>query len=358
MRRSGSSSCLLRPKSAVDLTAVESPPMSVTLINTQQLPTYSTERFYMLSELEIKAHSTLFLCDLNDCDQTQDTVESSLSESGEHFEKHPSFNVPSYAILYVLWRPDQTSSARAFAEGHISAAMKQWNINALVDSHLYLVVDIVAVHNEHYENNENEGARQRRFQVQIHTAETLARYVAQTFRSSLDGITVGVSDHVRAAPGLEACLDAVSVGSRDRRRLSSAEKSLVGLVALHPEDLLGLDSATTDAVQGVLQSRTCAEWNGNGTLQSFAKRAHSAWCVAHQITEEEHPPKKRRTRRRNVLDDGEDLMLFADPIKSFFVIFLLGILLSRLWDVYVDSMSDNVTHVPDEMNTIFKSNDP
>lgn len=305
----------------------------------------------MLSELELKAHSTLFLCDLNDCDQTQDTVESSLSESGEHVA-HSNDNVPSYAILYVLWKPDQTSSARAFAEGHISAAMKQWNNNALVDSHLYLVVDIVADHNLHQDNNENESARQRRFQVQIHAAETLARYVAQTFRSSLDGITVGVSDHVRAAPGLEACLDAVSVGSQDRRRLSSAEKSLVGLVALHPQDLLGLEPTKTDAVQGVLQSRTCAEWNGNGTLQSFAKRAHSAWCFAHQITEEEPPPKRRRARRRNFLDDNGDLMLFADPIKSFFVIFLLGILLSRLWDMYVDSMSDNVTHVPDETNTI------
>jgi hypothetical protein len=318
------------------------------MINTQKLPTYSTERFYMLSELEIKAHSTMFLCDFNDEDETQDTAESSIS--GEHVMS--TRDTPSHAILYLLSRPEQTSNVRAFADGHIAAALKQYNTLATQDSpHLYLVVDIVAVYPE---KDDTDGARLRHFQVNVHTAEKLCRQVAQSFRCSLEGVTVGISNHVRAAPGLEACLDAVGVGARDRRRfISPDEKSPVGLVALHPQDLLGLENQqVTDAVQGVLQSRTCAEWNGNGNLVTFARRAHSAWCVTHHVTENESSPQTRKKRkRRNVLDDGD--FSVAHPGKALLVIFLFGLVASRLWQIYEDSMSDNnTTNVPaDEMDT-------
>ena len=36
---------------------------SVTIVNNIPLPSYSPERYYMLSEIEHHAHSTLFLCD-------------------------------------------------------------------------------------------------------------------------------------------------------------------------------------------------------------------------------------------------------------------------------------------------------
>lgn len=365
MRRSGSSSCMLRPKSEV----LEGDKMSVTLINTQPLPTYSCERFYMLSEVEVNAHSTTFLCDVLDCDQTQSTVESSeaslAAETTQQQQQQPS----RYSTLYVLWRPDEISSVRAFAEGTLLAAIQQCKsvmteqcsnsgpVSTTSTSpessptrrkssprhdtspNIYLVVDIAASLNESsYSQDDDDAAKRRQFQVKVDTAERLARHVAQStdFRSSIHGITVGISNHVRAAPGLEACLDAFLLGSRHRRQCNSREtKSSIGLVALHPNDLLGLqDETVTDAAQGVLQSRTCAEWNGNGNLQTFANRAHSEWCVAHGVEEEKDPPspdRKARRKRRNGFDGDFEYM---DPLLTCMMIFFVGYVLSQLWMSY------------------------
>lgn len=346
------------------------PKMSVTLINTQSLPSYSSERFYMLSELEQHAHSTTFLCDANDCDQTQDTAESSEA-SIDHgvMHHHHQQSLPSnYNILYILWRPDQTSSPRAFAEGTLSAAIQQWKTmdgsststtsqeddtfqtksKRIPSFHLYLVVDIAASPTTdgtatQTTEDYDQDARQRQFQVKVDTAERLARHVAQSkhFRSLVDGITVGISNHVRAAPGLEACLDAVWHGSSHRRRNcrgAGDAKSNIGLVALHPDDLLGLqDETVTDAAQGVLQSRTCAEWNGNGNLLSFARRAQTAWCIAHGVDEEsasspDQKSRKRRGRRRGGGASEGDLDF--DPLMMCLVVFFFGYVLSHLWVNY------------------------
>ena len=363
MRRSGSSSCMLRPKSVMEDHSEE--PLSVTLINTQPLPMYSTERFYMLSELELKAHSTVFLCDLDDCDQTQDTVESSEASC----DPISATKTAPFCILYLLWR--SSSSARAFAEGPVAAAIQQWNSHIAAESsssqgqslsgsldkasprstsnqpspRLYLVVDMLASSQQENNNDDDDdSARRRRFQVKVDMAEQLARHVAQSqsLRSQVDGITVGVSDHVRAAPGLATCLDSVSVGARDRRRLG-VEKSLLGLVATHPDDLLGLqEESVTDAAQGVLQSCTCAEWNGNGNLQSFARRAHSAWCAANHVVEEDAPQTRRR-RRRSRGEDGDFSIDFLDPITSFLVIFVLAYLVSHLWGIHSDTLQRLLT---------------
>ena len=207
--------------------------------------------------------------------------------------------------------------------------------------HLYLVVDIAASpEDDTTEQNNDKDARQRQFQVQVDTAERLARHVAQSkeFRLLVDGITVGISNHVRAAPGLEACVDAVSVGSTHRRRNSRSDaKSNIGLVALNPDDLLGLqDETVTDAAQGVLQSRTCAEWNGNGNLLTFAKRAHSAWCIAHGVDEEDpslqsRSPKSRKRRQRGRLEEHD---LDIDPLMTCLVVFFFGYVLSHVWVTY------------------------
>jgi hypothetical protein len=363
---------MLRPKAA-DAIIMDEKKMSVTLINTQTLPTYSSERFYLLSELELHAHSTTFLCDVvADCDQTQDTAESSEASLDCHGiqppQIHPQQSLTcSYNILYILWRPDQASSPRAFAEGTIAAAIQQWKTLDISSSnthttttsteqdvsprtkllrepkvHLYLVVDIPASPQDDTATVDRD-TRLRQFQVQTDTAERLARHVAQSkdFRQLVDGITVGISNHVRAAPGLEACVDAVSVGSTLRRRRTrnskgDAAKSNIGLVALNPDDLLGLqDENVTDAAQGVLQSRTCAEWNGHGNLLTFAKRAHSAWCMAHGVDEEDSTlqnksTKSRKRRQRGRLEQDMDM----DPLMTCLVVFFFGYVLSHLWVTY------------------------
>ena len=111
-------------------------------------------------------------------------------------------------------------------------------------------------------------------------AERLARHIAShpQLRSLFEGITVGVANHKRAAPGLDACLDVINLGAHDRRKIGRDTRSHVGLMALSADDLLGLDEGgETDAAQNVLQTRISTEWNGKGNLKSFGYRAHSMW---------------------------------------------------------------------------------
>jgi hypothetical protein len=141
-------------------------------------------------------------------------------------------------------------------------------------------------------------------------AEELARKVAKDpkLRHLCEGITVGVSNHERAAPGLEACVNAICIGEKDRRKEHEANpqkvsstKSLMGVMAVDPDECLGLQSADeTDAAQGVLQARVCAEWNGQGNLQTFSERARKSWRLKHGLLPEPEMtgPKRRKIPRR------------------------------------------------------------
>jgi hypothetical protein len=154
-------------------------------------------------------------------------------------------------------------------------------------------------------------ARERFHQVQLDLAEQLARKVAADpkLRHLCEGITVGVSDHERAAPGIEACVNAVSIGEKDRRKEKQAHpqkvadtNSLIGVMAVQPDDCMGLQSGdVTDSAQGVLQTRVCAEWNGQGNLQTFAERAHTAWRLQNGLLPEPEiiGPKRRKIPRRS-----------------------------------------------------------
>jgi hypothetical protein len=161
-------------------------------------------------------------------------------------------------------------------------------------------------------------------QQQYCLVERVGRAVAShvQLRDQIDGITIGISDHVRAAPGLELCIDAITkIGNIDRRRfkfqphhhyknsntsnssqLSSsngnsdtelaARKSLLSIVAMSKGDLLGLQHiSNTDAADCVQQSTVTAEWYGQGDIYMFASRAHFVW-----------------KQRYNVLIDSENAM--------------------------------------------------
>ena len=118
MRRSGSSSCILLPKEESEGEA-----LSVTICHTEQLPKYSSERFYVLSELEVNGHSTVFLDEEEECNDTQETEESSTSEDrGIAGRSSTSDGYPPYIILYLLWPPEV--NARNFVEGTILMSIK------------------------------------------------------------------------------------------------------------------------------------------------------------------------------------------------------------------------------------------
>mmetsp|Transcript_28603 Transcript_28603/g.42289 ORF Transcript_28603/g.42289 Transcript_28603/m.42289 type:complete len:366 (-) Transcript_28603:93-1190(-) len=321
MRRSGSSSCMLKPKAVLSTQEEQGEKLSVTMVNNKQLPSYSTERFYMLSEIEQNAFSISYLCD-HDCDGTAETAsESDIDDC--HF--------PSYILLYILWRPEMAASPRALTEGVIQKSVNQ--LKSLTDSknkNIYLVVETLVrqVSRPDCPLSISEKQKQKTFlyKHQVDVADQLARCVTQnkTLRFDLQGLTVGICDHVRAAPGLEACMDAMILGSRERRKGNCDIKSSIGIVALHPDDLLGLDPIQeTDAAQDVLQSLTCCEWNGNGDLLTFAKRAHLCWCTSNKIELKEERSKRKivplRRRQRNAID--QDFTVW-DPIAIFLILFI------------------------------------
>jgi hypothetical protein len=336
-----------------------SPSLSVTLLSFEQLPSYSVERFFMLSELEIKAHSTSFLCDLDVEDQTHGTHDTEDTSTGsvdanDNYHPQPDFDAPPFVLLYLLWKPDMTSSAQTFAETTILETVTR--LESLVDivnsieeaktlrggfvrpssstnlhggaaaatavtldngskksCSVYLIVDRVAPPEKKLwwslDAAKAVSARERMHQVQVDLAEELARKVAAhpKLRQLCEGITVGVSNHERAAPGLEACVNAICVGEKDRRKeheanpqAVSSTKSLMGVMAVDPDECLGLQSADeTDAAQGVLQSRVCAEWNGQGNLQTFSERARKSWRLKKGLLPEPEitGPKRRKIPR-------------------------------------------------------------
>jgi hypothetical protein len=202
---------------------------------------------------------------------------------------------------------------------------------------LYIVVDRLAIppadilssssqddelddsNNSDSNNNQNEGL----FLFHWHQedlAQSLARQVAthSQLRPLLQGITVGVTNHSRATPGLDAIATlALSFGGEDRYRFGTNSvsnnndngmdtdtimsppqstnngKSLISIVASSSDALLGwhsdinndadADAQTTSTMQydcntvPLNQFRVVAEWNAQGNLQTFGQRAHAQW---------------------------------------------------------------------------------
>ena len=136
MRRSGSSSCMLRPRhSSTDSldSAAFGEPLSVTMISREELPSFSTERFFMLSEFHLNAHSLRFVADLHESDdvtpETVDTDRSSTDEVFQHETNDTGF--APFLIFYILWRPTMTRNVAAFTSDVISPAVRK--IQSLVD---------------------------------------------------------------------------------------------------------------------------------------------------------------------------------------------------------------------------------
>ena len=150
----------------------------------------------------------------------------------------------------------------------------------------------------------SEDALSRHHAVETRISEDFTKFVSSSrvLRPLVEGVSVGTTSEVRAAPGLEVCLAIVGRGAAERRRAArelrspffwrrksigaaadgeesvEPSRSPVGVVAFHPDDLVGLDPEQEDhATQGILQSRTVTEWSGNGDYRCFADRAMKTW---------------------------------------------------------------------------------
>ncbi len=313
---------------------------------------YSVERYYMLSEIEQHALHPVYLDDYFASDNESETIEvETVATATSETEGHQR-ELPPFVILYLLWNCNSSSvrpnagntsveeQAESFHTNHVEKALLKLqslsetkeNSKANVSNHqtkqrsVYLVVDALlwsdgeedqAINDDNSNSNSNSNSRVRetRFREQLAVVEALAKKIAlgSTTTTSekehkddtcirLMGATVGLADHARAAPGLEACLEAIMFGSKDRQRYGNQNKrtsndivkSNVGIVCNSLQDLVGYDEETeTDAVQGVMQSLSHVVLANKSTVESsnssinnrrspileYADKAHRDWRV-------------------------------------------------------------------------------
>ena len=224
---------------------------------------------------------------------------------------------------------------------------------------------------------DEQARRQRQHAVETQIAEAVAKTISThpILRGVVEGVSVGTTAEVRAAPALEVCLKAITHGSGERRRQGRAlqrrqmtdiarghssngsyvqvdpMRSPICLMAPDPDDLVGLDpEEDADAVKGAIQSITVAEWNGNGDAVCFASRAMEEWRKRNGLENEAATPgspsrmtsarkraRQRLTKRSNKYDDGE-----AEDIAQTMVVAFVIAALAFLWTKYRESIWNNL----------------
>eukprot|EP01083_Nonionella_stella_P093202 261065_1 len=227
---------------------------------------------------------------------------------------------------------------------------------------IYVVVDRLTRKGPSIDDGQSEEEKKEFEKKQIQCAEKLIRlagYVPRhldasptstsssqdiselslSLRDDIEGVTVGLSDDFRAAPGMETCMNAILVGGAERRQYPKESNSIdikqsmrnlgnlatsafignndtkgspattpkskmgsgtmkedparssIGIVTEHPEDLTGLfeeGKAETDAVQGLtLHMRLEGFWGGTGygDILNFAARAQKSWRAKWKFAE-------------------------------------------------------------------------
>lgn len=474
---------MLRPKSSMsseDLRKLaEEPPLTITMINTTRLATYSTERYYMLSELEQNASSVDFVCNHG----AQKNISHGQSPSPQsqppkeapkaprtHQSHKPTASLPPYVLLYLLWRPNTYPSPRSFVEGpvldnvrrilelggddeHVVSKMfdgdsggagggnnsspstspttpsigrrsslgkttvveTRTKVHVCIDRispppsaaaegglGLGLGLGMNAIGISEGNTNDMDGdasngdplqtpkqhsdvhsvrsadlqaRRLRQHAVETQTAEAVAKAISThpILRGIVEGVSLGTTAEVRAAPALEVCLKAITHGSGERRRQGRAlqrrqminiarghgdgsgndnravvdpMRSPISLVVPDPDDLVGLDpEEDADGVKGAIQSITVAEWNGNGDAVCFASRAMEEWRERHGLENEAVPPgspsrmtssrkraQQRLSRSGNNRRDSE-----AEDIAQTMVVAFVIATLAFFWTKYRES---------------------
>ena len=524
MRRSGSSSCMLRPKnsfSAEDLQRLASEPTSIlstTVLTVNKLPNYCTDRLYMLSELQVHSNSIDFLCDLNNSNTgnssvgSADNTVSTEEEEDDDNEKEVQVILPPSIILYLLWKPNTYPTPRSFVDGPLSECVKQcllangdevldnssydvspktppynsgsapnspirrqqlgvgavnfdklkrdtlqdeWGNSADISrsrrasieetskqkqmTKIYVVVDRISpsettatdtdavddgigelpdfsigsssfdqtdyststANNSSIQplNHSQSQTSNEQHNTEIKMAEKLAKSVSSNkfLRSSIDGISIGITSDARAAPGLEACMDAVCRGSKERRKAvrdyrlkkksisssssssgssreeqalqhlrdKSPERSPVAIVAIQPDDLECTDNdhhshshshhhhSEEEVSPNILQCRVSTEWNGLGEYNTFTDRAmkdwRKAWNVADVNSDVQNGingsssgnntgravrPKVPRINRRKEIDNDYDEKYADEPISTVMITVLLVGIVAYVWKLY------------------------
>lgn len=172
MRRSGSSSCLLRPKgeslspkqnfagskivadatstasllsntstiAPIQVPLVKQP--SVTMVTMHRLPTFSAERYWALSEIDQCVNEVYFLRDIHEAIENKDNDD----------ENQCILELPSnFVILYLLWRPQECQTDDNLLDcvinsvSTIQESMRCTSTDTTNPLEIYLVIDKISV---------------------------------------------------------------------------------------------------------------------------------------------------------------------------------------------------------------------
>lgn len=288
---------------------------------------YSVERYYMLSEIEQKSLHPVYL---NNYGGISDT----------NWDHDADF--PAFIILYFLWNSipheNKRDAADRFRRDTVGGAMRKlkhlWEKSRAKGGpkphqdapRVYVVVDMLVESSSSSDARDKDVLRREKFQEHIKIVEQFASAILLAEGAvHLDGVSTGIADHPRAAPGLESCLEAISFGSRDRRRHGSGSnnecKSCVGIVCNSLEDLVGFDEeGETDAVQDVIQYRTHAKIKethrvgevdrGETPLEEFAQEAHRYWRVHIAGLPAEPTPEEKKAYAQFDSNSNQSTMLW------------------------------------------------
>ena len=330
---------------------------------------FSVERYYMLSQIEQQALPPVYLDDhpYNEPDLETIASDAHTANTVASYESSAAgLELPAFPVLYLLWdlgggsgsgdgtRSSVEDVAESFRRGPLDRALRKLrSLSARVagdgatekpsPKSVYVVIDAQIwggpqeddrdAEKEDDNDADDDRSRRERFERHLGIVEALARTILLPLDDDDDdngdgdddsssgngggrirvvGATLGLADHARAAPGLEACLDAIQLGEKNRRIVVSErtgndkndsdtaiEKSCIGIVSHSLQDLIGYDEETeTDAVQGVMQSLTHASSTSSpeagtagGTggetekpsyrppIMGYARDAHRHWRV-------------------------------------------------------------------------------
>jgi len=226
-----------------------------------RLPEFTTERYYILSELEQKVSSFVYL------------DEASAVDKSHHHHRHGSFN--SY---YLLWNLSNMTSVdhhhhhRNSLKSDIDSLFKHDDNDDYDDDHSdnnLLSIEVLLGHRNDWDS------------VKVLVNDTV-QWIASTYHNTISYVVVGVADDAAATPALESILDYYNkIYSDDLLRNHS-----VRVIGLSRSSFLGhgIDQSP-DAKSGVFQLLACCpcppchEQNRDEpNTQQQQQGGFEAWC--------------------------------------------------------------------------------
>merc|ERR1719296_453938 len=148
--------------------------LSVTVITTNRLPTYSAERYYVLNEIEQHAFTMQNLDDINDTDSNN------------------KISLSAHVIFYLIWDDRNDNDPNNYVDNIVSPAITKLrnHISFENNCNIYVVIDKLSLH-------DNLSITAEDFHVQqIELCEKLLGIITKChkLRNIIQGVTIGVAN--------------------------------------------------------------------------------------------------------------------------------------------------------------------